>query len=250
MVIKWVKTYWGYWCCWNDFPKRIQASLNVRRTPGKRNRQTINQSVFDLWSLRMIYSKTAIDNCHHNLTLLEYIICRKLLATQCFIIHFITFVEFSLHPTTFFSTMALHIATISAICSALSQFRIASQVSFILREKCWIGENNFNVYTSLWKYLFKDIVYLPLNNRYFDLCGLTWGTLVPSNKISNSWNHQVRSYCTMKRLPFHISQSVFSIESSHCCQSEGVCIAHVNIRLCVRWYMKTPVLGLQPFIYM
>ena len=57
----------------SEHVSKILSKCNSRIFLMKQLKQ-INQSVFDLWSLRMIYSKTAIDNCHHNLTLLEYII--------------------------------------------------------------------------------------------------------------------------------------------------------------------------------
>ena len=102
MVIKKVKIH-RFW--WNDFSQGTQASINRKRTLGKRNRQTVNHSVFDLWSLRVIHSKPAIDNSHHNL--LESVICWEFLATQCFTIHFITFIEFFLHKTIFLASSVI-----------------------------------------------------------------------------------------------------------------------------------------------
>ena len=41
-----------------------------------------------------------------------------------------------------------------------------------------------------------------------------------------------------KRIPSHISQFLFSNESTHCCESEPVCNARVSIRFCVTCSMK------------
>ena len=61
------------------------------------------------------------------------------------------------------------------------------------------------------------------DTHIFDRCKMTWCTLA-SSKRNFKQPHKVRSYCTMKRIPLHISHFLFSNESTHCCASELVCI--------------------------
>ena len=82
-------------------------------------------------------------------------------------------------------------------------------------------------------------------NVYISMCPVS-PTLLFSEQNFNNCNHQVRSYCTIQRIPLHLSQFLFSNESTHCCVSEFVCIARLSIGFVHQKAWRVPLLGLQP----